>query len=246
MILPVKNTGANAIYTGNDRTLSYGVDDIRVNNSSNGNTNSYINFCNSYNGTLTGRVSFQTVEIEVFQIIFPLLSSTDFTNLKNLIGFQNKQFESLYRGIRDGFQANKMHGMVDGYENILVVVKATTGYIFGGFMSVQYRTVTGYVIDDSAFLFSLTNPSNLPIKLYQTNSNNQDVYINYGYGPTWGSGHDLYISDNSNEDFYSTTHCGGSYQCPYGNCNDQCGGFMHGSANRYFVVSDIEIFTVDD
>jgi len=80
MILPVKNTGANAIYTGNDRTLSYGVDDIRVNNSSNGNTNSYINFCNSYNGTLTGRVSFQTVEIEVFQIVFPLLSST---NLKN-------------------------------------------------------------------------------------------------------------------------------------------------------------------
>ncbi len=85
MILPVKNNGANAIYTGNDRTLCYGVDDIRVNDSSNGNASSYANLGNNYNGPnglngtaaanyLIGASNFQTVEIEVFQIIFPLLS----------------------------------------------------------------------------------------------------------------------------------------------------------------------------
>ena len=249
MISPVKNTGANAIYTGNDRTLSYGVDDIRVNNSSNGNTNSYINFCNSYNGTLTGRVNFQTVEIEVFQIVFPLLSSTDFTNLKNLIGFQSKQLESLYRDTRDGFQVKKIHAMVDGYDNVLVVVKSTTGYIFEGFMSVQYRAVIGYVIDDSAFLFSLTNPSNKPCKMYQTNNtannaNNKDAYFGSDYGPSFGGDFDFYIAENSNSNTNFIINCGITYQCAFGNCNASFGAFVLGTSN--FQVADIEIFTVSD
>ena len=257
IVMPVRNNGVNAIFTGNDRTLCYGADDIRVNEASNGNLNSFANFGGNYNGPnglngseaasfLIGAYNFQAVEIEVFQVIFPLLTSTEFTNLKNLIGFKDKTFESLYRGTRDGFQVRKIHGMVDGIENIVVVVKSTTGYIFGGFMSAQYRYVSGWIVDDSAFLFSLTNPSNRPTKMYQTGSNNQDVYMGYGHGPTWGSGHDLHISDNSNGNTGSNTHCGLSYQCPFGNCREQCGVFMHGSGNHHFTVQDIEIFTVVD
>jgi hypothetical protein len=257
LIMPVR-TGAEAQYCGGDRTLCYGSGhDLVVNDASNTNTNSYANFGTSYvgpnnlNGSVganftIGAYNFRTVEIEVFRVIFPLLSSTEFTNLKNLIGFQSKQFESLYRGTRDGFQVRKMHGMVDGNENIVVVVKSTTGYIFGGYMSVQFRYVNGWIVDDSAFLFSLTNPTNQSVVLYQTNYNNQDVYMNYGYGPTWGSGHDLHITDNCNSNDGSRTYCGQSYQCPFGKCNEQCGVFMHGNGNQQFVVQDIEIFTVTD
>jgi len=256
MVLPVRNNGSNAIYTGNDRTVCYGANDILVYDASNGNNNSYANFGNNYNGPnglngtaaanyLIGAYFFRTIEIEVFQVIFPLLSSTEFTNLKNLIGFKDRTFESLYRGTRDGFQARKMHGMVDGYENIVVVVKSNTGYIFGGYMSAQFRYVNGYIVDDSAFLFSLTNPTNRPTKMFQTGSNNQDVYMNYGYGPTWG-GHDLHISDNCNSNTNSHTYCGASYQCPFGNCRERGGVFMHGNVHHHFVVQDIEIFTVLD
>ena len=134
--------------------------------------------------------------------------------------------------------------MVDGYENILVVVKATTGYIFGGFMSVQYRTVTGYVIDDSAFLFSLKNPTNQPTKMYQTNANNADVYFNKDKGPQWGSGVDFYIAENSSDNTDSIMNCGTTYQCAFGKCNAECGSFVLGTSN--FRVADIEIFTVSD
>jgi hypothetical protein len=195
---------------------------------------------------LIGAYNFQAVEIEVFQVIFPLLSSTEFSNLKDLLGFQDKTFQSLYRGSRDGYEARKIHGMVDGNENIVVVVKSTTGFIFGGYMSVQFRYVSGYVQDDASFLWTLTNPSNKPTKMYHTNNNLNDVYMNYGYGPTFGSGHDFHIADNSGTNGNSFIRCGTTYMCPFGSCGDPTGVFVHGGGNGHFQAQDIEIFTVSD
>jgi len=48
-VMPVRNNGVNAIFTGNDRVLCYGISgacDIFIGDASNANNNSYANFGN--------------------------------------------------------------------------------------------------------------------------------------------------------------------------------------------------------
>jgi len=75
-------------------------------------------------------------------------------------------------------------------------------------------TVGGYIADSTAFLFTLVNPNNTPLKLpvlptlvvYST-------YQNPGYGPTFGGGQDLHIADScsSNTNSYAKSY---SYTFP--------------------------------
>lgn len=260
-LLPVV-ASTNAIYTGNSAyTMTWGGGhDLCLYGDSNVNTGQYANLGSSYtkpNGLtsstaanyMIGAYNFLAVEVEVFQVIFPLLKHAELENLKNLLGFQDRSFESLYRGSRDGFQIMKMHGMVDGNENILVVVKSTTGYIFGGYHDAQHRYVTGYVNDGSAIMWSLTNPTNQPTIINQKAGSTHGIYFNIGYGSTFGTGHDLYIANNAHANTGSTAFCDHTYECVVVGtgtyCGDACGTFLHGSSNRNFQVSDIEIFTLD-
>ena len=69
------------------------------------------------------------------------------------------------------------------------------------------------------------------------------IYTCSDYGPTFGGGHhDLYIRDNANNNIWSATYSGNTYQAPYG-CPE--GGsycsVLAGSYNSWN-VSDIEVF----
>jgi len=157
-----------------------------------------------------------------------------------LIGFQTKSFSLLWRGTRDGFAASTFHSLCDNKGSTLTVVKATTGYIAGGYASVSWASREGSVFDSNAFLFTLTNPSNMPLKLAVTNSNGA-LRDEMTYGPTFGYGADLHISDNSvhnmNNHIYST-----SYSYPNGNSGYAGGMFMLGA--NPFQVAEVEVFVV--
>jgi len=120
------------------------------------------------------------------------------------------------------------------------VVKATTGYIAGGYASVSWTSYGSYVSDSNAFLYTLTNPSNMPLKLAISDSGNA-LYNGPSYGPTFGGGHDMHISDasNANTGSYSSFH---SYSYPNGNSGSSGGVFMLGASN--FQVAEIEVFLV--
>jgi len=120
------------------------------------------------------------------------------------------------------------------------VVKATTGYIAGGYASVSWASIGNYIVDSNAFLFTLTNPSNMPLKLALTSSANA-LYHGPSYGPTFGGGHDMLISDGSNANTYSYCYSH-SYTFPNGNSGSASGSFMLGASN--FQVAEIEVFLV--
>ena len=96
----------------------------------------------------------------------------------------------------------------------------------------------GYVRCSQAFLFSMVNPSGLgPIKLPRIPGCEQNgIYCNNGYGPTFGGGHDLHVSGNTNTNASSRSNLGHSYQCPPGQQNT----FFIGGI--YFTVTDYEVF----
>jgi len=120
------------------------------------------------------------------------------------------------------------------------VFKATTGYIAGGYASVSWTSIGYYVSDSSAFLFTLTNPSNMPLKL-SISSSVSALYDSPSYGPTFGGGHDMHISGSSNLNTmsYSNIH---SYSSPNGYSGYAGGSFMLGAST--FQVAEIEVFVV--
>ena len=77
-------------------------------------------------------------------------------------------------------------------------------------------------------MFSLKNPTNNPRKLPQLDSSSShSVYDDASYGPTFGHGHDLHIS-NMNRNSY--VNLGYDYTDP----------FLTG--NRHFTANEIETF----
>jgi hypothetical protein len=70
---------------------------------------------------------------------------------------------------------------------------------------------------DGSFLFSFANRDDLaPFKMpiYQNQAN--AMYNNKGYGPTFGSGHDLHVANNANVGASSYTNLGNTYELPPG------------------------------
>lgn len=152
----------------------------------------------------------------------------------------NKSYKLLYQSSKDGFKANDFHTKVGGKSNTLTIIKTKSGNIFGGYLSSSWSNYGYSVFDDTAFIFSLINSYNIPVKINVTKSKSA-VYSYYFYGPTFGNGFDIYIPDNfDTSSGYS--NLGNSYAIP---------NFATGSSNSflagsyYFTVSEIEVYQLD-
>jgi hypothetical protein len=155
-----------------------------------------------------------------------------------------KGFELLYKGGTDGFKCTNFHSKCDNKGATLVVIKSIQGNIFGGFSLKPWNQSSVYSYDKDSWLFSLVNKTGgAPCKL-KSFSNNYGTYGNSSYGPTFGGGFDLYISDNCSSGLTSYSNLGHSYATPsgitYGTVNAQ--NFLAGS--YYFQVQEIEVFLI--
>ena len=98
----------------------------------------------------------------------------------------------------------------------------------------------GYSSASEAFLFSLYNNDGYnPVKLTHYRNQQYAMYHCYNYGPTFGSGHDIHISDNALSNSGSHTYCGYTYSVPSGYSVGNCGFFTGG---LYFTPTDNEVF----
>ncbi len=163
-----------------------------------------------------------------------------------LTGLENKSFSLLWRGSRDGFDAETFHLLCDGKANTLTVIKNTNGFIFGGFTSVPWESSGNYKADNRAFLFTLTNPSDMPFKL-RVCTPQKAVYHRSINGPTFGAGRDLIVFSlsNTNRKSFMNLH---SYKFP-NDYNDDISGtkggkLIVGGSNENFQTVEIEVFQV--
>jgi len=157
-----------------------------------------------------------------------------------LTGFENKSFSLLWRGSRDGFDAAAFHRLCDGQANTVTVIKNTNGFIFGGYTSIPWSSSGGYKTDSTAFLFSLTNPSNIPLKLKVKPGQNALSHYSL-FGPTFGGGNDLYVSSCSNTNRHSNMNLV-SYEFPNGKGGNEGGKFIAGGSDNNFQTTEIEVF----
>jgi len=152
----------------------------------------------------------------------------------------SRQFTLIYKATRDGFDANDFHQKCDNRGAILAIIESTGGYRFGGYASRPWQATNNYVADSSAFIFTLTNPHNIPATKYALQqANHANVLLFHtSYHVTFGAGIDLHVSSNSHQNNMSHTGFAHAYADTTGNGNATFTGALN------FKTREIEVFSV--
>jgi len=148
----------------------------------------------------------------------------------------------LYRATRDGFGSRNFHSKCDGHSNTLTLLKAKESqFIFGGFTTVSWYRSKKCKSDSNAFLFSLTNKDNQPVKMKIIDPNEHDhaICCVYKCGPSFGC--DICIADNANTTMDCYSNLGYIYRHPqYAARSNEAKTFLAGSFN--FQLDEIEVY----
>jgi len=165
--------------------------------------------CSCTNGYFGSNCQFKILNSAIFNGS-TILTSEQSVKLVNLTDFSlNSSWSLIYQASRDGFNSSVFHSKCDGNTGTLVVIKSSNSNIFGGYTQADWSGYTWHY-DSNAFLFSLVNSYNIPVKMIVTNPYNA-IYTSQYYGPTFGGGHDLYINSDGTACY---TELGNSYQLP--------------------------------
>jgi hypothetical protein len=153
----------------------------------------------------------------------------------------NDKWSLLYRGTRDGFGAKDFHSKCDGHSNTLTIFKAKESkFVFGGFTTVSWDKSGYFKPDSNAFLFSLTNKDNQPVKMkIKPNQHVWAICCDSSSGPIFGD--DIVIENNSNTTMDSSSYLGFIYKHPqYAYGTNEAQSFLAGSFN--FQSDEIEVY----
>lgn len=147
----------------------------------------------------------------------------------------------LYRGSRDGMNANAFHQKCDGQGPTITVVKSTGGYIFGGYAANAWTT--GHILNseyaNNSFLFGLScHGGKQPVKMPHKASCLNSLHMESRYGPSFGeNGRDFTINWYSSQR-HGSSNLGGAYSIPPG------GNRMYFTGTNGFTLLEIEVFKV--
>jgi hypothetical protein len=164
------------------------------------------------------------------------------SKLLNLCEFSPRdKWSLLYRGTRDSFRSNEFHYRCDGHSDTLTIFKAKqTSFIFDGFTTVSWDSSNTEKSDPYAFIFSLTNNENKPMKIkIHPNCHHHAIRCFSSYGPTFGD--DIFIDNNANTTWDSFSNFGACYKHPqYGHGTNEGKTFLAGSYK--FQLDEIEVY----
>jgi len=151
-----------------------------------------------------------------------------------------KHWMVCYKGSRDGFEAGSFHKCCDNKGKSITVIQSSNGNIFGGYNPDSWTMNGGYSTDVSSFLFTLVNKEGwCPWKISKQAGKN-GAYSSSSYGPTFGTGHDIYICTNAAASNSNYSNFGASYILPPGFTDEgKKKKLLAGSYN--FTVKEIEV-----
>jgi hypothetical protein len=159
------------------------------------------------------------------------------------------EFDLLYRASPDGFSLEAFHSKCDNIPNTLTIIRVKDKpHIFGGYTEATWEGSV-YKQDPNAFIFSLVNSDNKPIKMKISLNIQNAIFCYPVYGPRfghydigYGKNFDIHINSYSNQ-VHSSTKLGLTYQHPfYQKDSNETKGFLAGSDS--FLTSEIEVYQV--
>jgi hypothetical protein len=174
------------------------------------------------------------------KIVSDLELETELLRVCEFSSSTSDKWQLLYRASDHGYEARDFHAKCDDKINTLTIIKTTDGYIFGGFTVRTWESEEEYKLDWQAFIFSLRNGFNKPIKLkIHKPFEKAAIVCSSLFGPAFGS--DIFISNNSKSEESNCLNFGDSYPHPRFECGShEASSFLAGSP--YFLVDDIEVY----
>ena len=145
---------------------------------------------------------------------------------------KNIEMKLLYKLKNNGDSASTFHSLCNNKGYTLSLIRNTKGYRCGGFISKSWTSCGSYVNDPNAFLFSLDYKEQ-----YFTNEGKDAFYDHSSYGPTFGSGHDFYISNSCTQN--TSSYCNFPYSYGGTKARVLSGGYY------YFKVNEIEVYQIN-
>jgi hypothetical protein len=143
------------------------------------------------------------------------------------------QFKLLYRATQHGKETKDFHSRCDNKGSTITFIKTNKSRVFGGFTTLNWDSTTNnYKTNDpQAFIFSLDTKTKLTC-----HNQNYVIYCNSSYGPTFGGGHDIWISNNWDSGTYS--NCGYSYGK---NENITSPYYLTGNTDNSYAFTPVEV-----
>ncbi len=148
----------------------------------------------------------------------------------------------LYRATKDGFKSKTFHDKCNGKENTITIIKTNDNYVFGGFTAAKWNSDFDYIADSKSFLFSLRRNGTSCCHKFKVNDTNYAIYGSPNYGPTFGSGYDIFIKDKSNINIGSYSNLGRSYHYPPEKGDSKA--FLAGSYDGW-LTTEIEVYQIN-
>jgi hypothetical protein len=158
--------------------------------------------------------------------------------LNEFFGNNDQQWELIYKASHDGYTAKEFHSCCNNEGPTITIIRSHNGYLFGGYTSISWTSDNSYKSDATAFLFTLTNPHNIPPTKYVINPTHimYAVYHDSKGGPAFGSGHTLYVASESQYNGASYTSFPSAYIDTTGkNLNTFTGAYKFG-------ICDVEVY----
>ena len=157
-----------------------------------------------------------------------------------------KELKLLFRASDHEFKAAAFHQKCDNIANTLVVIRTQFEKTIAGFTPYPWnQTISAWVNDSGRKSFLLQ------LDLLQKMVPNHDNYLIYcgtSYGPIFGDGHDIVISDSCNTNNNSNSNFPHRYNItgpnPYTNGQPSYTAFSGATANYNYKVTQYEVFQV--
>jgi len=195
------------------------------------------------NGSILGTIKTSRITFDSL-ILFEKYKIEEFFSLCELP--VDLKLDLIYRASRDGFEASSFHSKCDKKANTLVIIKSTSGNVFGGYTEISWHGIYGnyqsyeYNMDENSYIFSYINKLNKPIRVGFSPC--CGVCSDYQSGPIFGGSRDILIADKSNINTESYTNFGESFTHPdFIEGSDEARSFLAGS--YHFQVEEIEVYT---
>jgi hypothetical protein len=150
-----------------------------------------------------------SISIDISQSLF-YKTLTSNSLFKELI--LNKKILFIFKASLHDFSAKKFHEICDNKANTIVFVKANTGKVFGGYTNCEWTSSQNKLedTDNLSFLFSIDRNIILPL----INLKDMTILCQANYGPTFGTGYDLYLCDECHVKENSSSFIGNSFISP--------------------------------
>ena len=170
--------------------------------------------------------------------------------LNDWYGDAKQSWSLLYRASRDGFAAADFHNHCDGFSPTFTIVKGTSGNLCGGFSDIAWSSNNSqqgrFYPSHRAFLFTLANNQDVPPTKFNVSNSKFATIHHSNYGPIFGAGADLCISDRCDAGMHSYSNLPHSYGIDETSSSESASiascSLLMGDYN--FTVQDYEVFTL--